>query len=184
DNLRRRGGTEEGSAVVYQQLLRFADFMASPNRTNRAQFDAIALDFLEAHGVEKKDLDPKFAQGLLEGFLEAPWYWYFVAHDPRVTLRKIHTPVFAAFAEEDENLRWRDHLTSLAGALGADRGGGADTTAELTTAVLPDQDHFFLEFEGRRMVKHMPGKMAIAEELYAALDAELTRRGLARKVCP
>ena len=183
DNLRRRGGTEEASDAVYQQLLRFADFLASPDRTNRAQFDAIALDFLEAHGVQKKDLDPKLAQSLLDGFLEAPWYWYFVTLDPRVALRRIHTPVFAVFGEEDENLRWRDHLVSLVESVGADRGAGADTTAELTTAVLPDQGHFFLEFEGRRMVKHVAGKMVIAEELYAVLDAELTRRGLAGKTC-
>ena len=183
DNLRRRGGTEEASAAVYQQLLRFADFLASPDRTNRAQFEAIALDFLEAHGVEKKDLDPKLAQSLLDGFLQAPWYWYFVSHDPRVALRKIHTPVFAVFGEEDENLRWRDHFASLVESIGADSGAGADTTSDLTTAVLPDQDHFFLEFEGHRMEKHVPGKMVIAAELYAVLDAELTRRGLAGKVC-
>jgi hypothetical protein len=49
--------------------------------------------------------------------------------------------------------------------------------------VLPGQDHFFLEFEGRRLEKHRPGEMTVANELLAALDAELRRRGLLGKAC-
>ena len=207
NNLLRKGATGEASEAVYQQLLRFADFLASPDRGNRAMFDAIALDFLVAHGVPRNEADPKFAQSLIDGFLRSPWTWYFVAHDPRVALRKIDTPVLAVFGGMDDNLVWREHAATLTATLGADlwkpdsasawtlrteaTAARADTVmagrnqgnADLTTVVLPDQDHFFLEYRGHRMAKHVPGKMEIADELYAAIDAELTRRGLARAPC-
>lgn len=193
DDLRRRGATEEAASAVYEQLLRFADFLAT-DRENRPHFEAIALDFLAAHGVPKEDLDPKLAQSLLDGFLKAPWYWYFVSHDPRVALRRIDSPVFTVLAGMDENIAWREHLAALAQAIGpgAERveGGGPSGArggpgeAELTAVVLPDQDHFFLEYEGRRLEKHVPEKMEIATELYEVLDAELSRRGLVKDVCP
>jgi pimeloyl-ACP methyl ester carboxylesterase len=176
DNLRRRGATEEAVSAVHRELLRFADFLAH-DRDNRPRFEALALDFLEAHGVPKKDLDPKMAQGLLEGYLKAPWYWHFVATDPRDDLKRIDTPLLAVFAGMDENVPWRRHLPALIGAL-VEAGN-----QNFATVVLPDQDHFFLEFEGHRMEKHRPGYMEIADELYAVLDAELGRRGLTQPAC-
>ena len=73
DNLRRKGATEAVAEAVYLELLRFADFLAN-DRDNRPRFEAMALDFLAAHGVPQDELDPKFAQSLLEGFLKAPWF--------------------------------------------------------------------------------------------------------------
>jgi pimeloyl-ACP methyl ester carboxylesterase len=171
DNLRRRGASEEAARAVYQQLLIFADFLAT-DRDNRARFDAIAFDFLAAHGVPRNEVDPKLAQSLLEGYLEAPWYWYFVANDPRDDLTRINTPVLAVFGGADESVPWRTHLPALTAAL-AEAGN-----SDITLVVLPDQDHFFLEFEGHRMEKHNPGEMKIADELFEVIDDELLRRGL------
>ena len=98
--------------------------------------------------------------------------WHFFASDPRDDLRRIDTPVFAIFAGADDNVPWRRHLPALVAALAA--GGNAD----VATVVLPDQDHFFLELDGRRVAKHSAGEMRIADEMFAALDAELGRRGL------
>ncbi|MCA9751217.1 MAG: alpha/beta fold hydrolase [Gemmatimonadetes bacterium] len=173
DNLRRRGATEEAAEAVRLQLLRFADYL-SGDRSDRSEFDRIALDFLAAHGVPEEDLDPKVAQGLLQGFLEAPWYWYFVAYDPAAAIRRLRSPVLAVFAGEDDNVPWRAHLPALVTAY-AESGG-----ADLTTVVLPDQDHFFLEYEGHRVDKHHPGEMQIATELFDVLDRELARHGLGR----
>jgi pimeloyl-ACP methyl ester carboxylesterase len=176
DNLRRLGASDETAEAVHRELVRFADLLAH-DRGNRPRFDAIALAFLAAHGVPPAELDPKRAQGLLEGYLKAPWYWHFVALDPREDLARIRTPVWAVFGGADETVPWRAHLPALTEAL--THGGPAD----FSLAVLPDQDHFFLEFEGRRMEKHVSGRMEIADELFAALDAELERRGLLEQVC-
>jgi pimeloyl-ACP methyl ester carboxylesterase len=171
DNLRRQGATEDVAKAVHEQLLRFADLLVN-DRENRPRFEALALDFLAAHGVPDEDLDPKFAQGLLEGYLQAPWYWRFVSLDPREHLKQVHAPLLAVFAGADQQVPWQTHLPSLIGALS--EGGNADFAA----TVLPEQDHFFLEFEGRRLERHVPGKMHVADELLAAIDAELSRRGL------
>ena len=176
DNLRNLGASEEAVEAVRRELLRFTDFLVN-NRDDRELFNAIALDFLAAHGVPENQLDPETAQGLLEGYLEAPWYWHFFAHDPRYALKRIETPVLAIFAGADENVPWRRHLPALIEALA---GGGA---TDISTVVLPDQDHFFLEFEGQRLEKHRPGEMSVAAELFAATDAELGRRGLLGELC-
>jgi uncharacterized protein len=174
DNLLRRGASAEAAEAVRLQLLRFASF-AAEDPGDDERFQAIALDFLAAHGVAPDQLDPVFARSLLEGYLEAPWYLHFFASDPRDALRRLDTPLLAVFGGADENVPWRSHLPSLVEALAS--GGHGD----FATAVLPDQDHFFLEFEGHRLERHEPGKMTVAEELFALLRAEFDRRGLLRR---
>ena len=171
DSLRRRGSDEEVAEAVYGELLRFAAFLQG-DRSDRREFESIALDFLAAHGVPEDQLDPELAQGLLEGFLTAPWYRHFVAHDPRQSLNRIDTPVLAIFAGADQNVPWPQHMPSLVDALST--GPATDVSA----TVLADQDHFFLEFEGARLEEHRPGEMTVADELLELLDAELGRRGL------
>lgn len=173
DNLRRRGASEAVAEAVYKELHQFADFLVN-DRENRSRFEAIALDFLAAHGVADDELDPVFAQSLLEGFLTAPWYWHFVDYDPLEALKRIDTPVLAIFAGNDQNVPWPTHLPDLVGAL------AESNNPDFSVTVIPDQDHFFLEFEGRRLEKHKPGEMSVADELYAVLDAELYRRGFLR----
>jgi len=174
DELRRRGATEEAAVAVHAQLIRFADFLAH-RRDDRAEFEAIANDFLAAHGVPREDVDPAQAQGLLSGFLEAPWYWHFVATDPAEDLARIDTPALAVFAGADAQVPWRRHLPALVDAL------SKRDDPDFSAVVVPDQDHFFLEFEGRRLETHEPGRMEVAEELFAVLDAELERRGLSNR---
>ena len=70
---------------------------------------------------------------------------------------------------------WQTHLPSLVKAFV--EAGNTD----FATVVIPDQDHFFLEYQGQRLKKHKPGEMAVAEELLMVLDAELIRRGFARR---
>ena len=176
DNLRRRGADEAAATAVHAQLLRFFDFLVRDGRNN-AEFAAIANDFLVAHGVPQAEVDPKFAQGLLSGFLDSRWDRFFVGYDPGPDLRKVHVPIAAFFAGEDANVPWRTHLPALAAdaaAAGNDR---------LGLHVLPGQDHFFLEYEGKRVEKHVPGKMLLAPGLLAALDDELARYGLLGHDC-
>lgn len=176
DSLRRRGASEEVAGAVQQQLLRFADFLVE-DRENRERFAEIAFDFLAAHGVPEDQVDPELAQNLLSGFLEAPWYWYFVGYDPRVALTKIQSPVLSISAEKDQNVPWRLHLPALVSSL------AEAPTEDFSAVVLPDQDHFFLEYEGSRLEKHKPGEMSVAEELFRVLESELRRHGLIREKC-
>ena len=176
DNLRRRGADAATAAAVHAQLLRFFDFLARDGRNN-AEFAAIANDFLAAHGVERKDIDPKLAQGLLSGFLDSRWDRFFVGYDPGPDLRKAKAPIAAFFAGDDRNVPWRQHLPALVAAAAE---GGND---RLGLHVLPGQDHFFLEFEGHRVDQHVPGKMQLSPALLEALDDELQASGLKGVAC-
>ncbi|MEZ5345752.1 MAG: alpha/beta fold hydrolase [Pyrinomonadaceae bacterium] len=175
-NLLRRGADVKTAEAVRQEFLKFAEFAVKDGKDGE-KFQEIALAFLKAHGVADDKLDPEFAKGLLKGYLSSPWYRYFLSYDPAEDLSKIKTPVFAIFGGEDTNVPWRIQLPPFIEGMKA--AGNQDFSA----IVIPDQDHFFLEFEGKRLEKHNPGKMLIADELFAALDGELTRRGLAGAAC-
>ena len=176
ENLRRRGADEATAAAVHAQLLRFFDFLVRDGGNN-AEFAAIANDFLAAHGVAREEIDPKFAQGLLSGFLDSRWVRFFVGYDPGPDLRRVHAPIAAFFAGADANVPWRTHMPALAAA------AAASGNERVDLHVLPDQDHFFLEHDGRRVEKHVPGRMQLAPELLEALDAALARHGLSGTAC-
>jgi alpha-beta hydrolase superfamily lysophospholipase len=171
DNLIRRGASPEAAAAVRVQMLRFARFLAG-DRLNHEEFARIAHDFLAAHGVPEEDNNAEFAQGLISGYLSAPSYWFFAAHDPQKDLSRLSQPSIAIFAERDQNVRTSRHLPAFVAAM------EAAENADFTTLVLADQDHFFLEHDGARVDQHVPGEMNVAQELYDALDAELGQRGL------
>ncbi|MCB1023350.1 MAG: alpha/beta hydrolase, partial [Acidobacteria bacterium] len=175
-NLVRRGASEKTAEAVRQEFLRFAEFAVNDGK-DQEEFQKIALDFLKAHGVAEDKLDPEFAKGLLKGYLESPWYLHFFAFDPAADLSKIKSPIFAIYGGEDSNVPWRIQLPALVEAV------SASGNQDLSVVVIPDEDHFFLEFEGKRLEKHNPGKMLIADEFYSAIDAELMRRGLSEGAC-
>ncbi len=171
-SLVQQGAEPDTAEAVRQAFLRFAEFaVAEPD--NDAKFEAIALDFLAAHGVSNDQLDPTLAKSLLSGYLASPWYRHFFASDPTTTYRQNAGPVVAIFGGADQQVPWRIHLPKLTAAY------AQSASNDLSACVLPDQDHFFLEFEGRRIEKHKPGEMQIADELLDRLDAELGRHGLA-----
>ena len=171
-NLVRRGATPQVAAAVRHQAVRFFRFLGAGGERGDA-FAAIAHDFLAAHGVAESENTPEFAQGLLSGFLDSPSSRYFVSYDPRADLERIRQPTVALFAERDANVRTERHRPAIEQAF--QRSG-----APLTAITLADQDHFFLEHNGARLDRHVPGEMEVADELYAALDAELARLRLTR----
>ena len=172
ENLRSRGASEETAAAVETQLLRVARFLAD-GRTREEEpqaFRDLAVDFLKAHGVEDSEVDPVFAESLIEGFLYAPWYRWFVAYDPAEHLSRLRVPVLAILAGEDANVPWRLHVVPLLESL------VQSGVQDLEVAILPDQDHFFLEHDGRRMEEHVFGEMQVAGELLERIDQELHHR--------
>ena len=175
-NLTRRGAEPKNAAAVRAQFMKFAKFVVDGGSEGE-EFDKLALDFLAAHGVEKEKLDLKLARSLIVGYLKSPWAKYFFSYDPVVDLSRINTPVFAIFGENDTNVPWRVHLPALVDALS--HAGSNDHTIR----IIPNQDHFFFEFEGKRQEKHTPGKMQIADELFAALDSVFKERGFSTTPC-
>ena len=169
-NLLRRGATPEAAAAVREQGIRFAHFLAEGGQRG-PEFAAIAHDFLAAHGMPEDQITPDFAEGLISGYLDSAHYRFFAGYDPTLDLSHLHQPTIAIFASDDTNIRSDKHMTAFRAAM--DAAGNSDATS----VMLPDQDHFFLEHEGVRLDRHIPGEMQVAQELFDALDAELVRRG-------
>lgn len=166
--LRRRGMLNEATAVR-EQLQRYARYLAS-GRDDPAEFRAIAIDFLKAHGPGAADLDPAVGENALSGWLGERWTRYFVGYDPRPALSRIQSPVLAIYAELDENTPAAEHMPSLVKALTEGQ------TKDFSAVLLPRQDHFYLEFEGESLPRHRPGEMQIAQELYDLISSETRRR--------
>jgi len=176
-NLLARGAAPEDAAAVRAQAIRFARFLAGGGERG-PEFSAIAHDFLAAHGADPAEYDPGFAEGLIEGYLDSAHYRFFAGYDPARDLARVRQPTIAIFAGEDRNVRSDKHLPAFRAAM--ESAGNPDFSALL----ISDQDHFFLVRNGARIDRHVPGEMQLADELYAALDAELARRGwLADVVC-
>lgn len=168
-SLVRRGASTQTGAAVRDSFVKFARFAANGGADGE-EFDKLALEFLSAHGVEKEKLDLKLARGLLDGYLKSKWYRYFFAMDPSEDLSRITTPIYAIFAGEDKQVEWQHHGPALVAALA--KANNQDTTL----TVIPDQDHFFFEFKGKRAEKHIPGKMTVADELFTRLDAYMNQK--------
>lgn len=166
--LRRRGMNSE-AAAVREQLRRYARYFSS-GREDPAEFRAIATDFLRAHGPQAANLDPTVGENAIKGFAGSRWMRWFVGYDPRPALSRIRTPVLAIYGELDENTVAIEHMPSLVSALTAGQ------TKDYSAVLLPQQDHFYLEFDGQALPRHRPGEMVIASELYDLLSAELGRR--------
>jgi hypothetical protein len=176
DHLLRQGASQQTADAVRGQLHRFFDFLAKGGQ-HGPEFEAIAMDFLVAHGVDRDSADPAVASGLLSGYLASRWDRYFASHDPRPELESLAVPVAALFAGEDQNVPWRMHLPAMAQAL------AKAPTTDVALTVIPGQDHFFLEFEGKRLDPHRQGEMVVAPSLLAAIDVALVSRGLDGQPC-
>ncbi|HYD36969.1 MAG TPA: alpha/beta fold hydrolase [Allosphingosinicella sp.] len=165
--LRRRN--DPALPAVQAQFRRFLRYLASGSE-DRAEFRAIAADFLRAHGGAAATMDPAVGERALEGYLRSRWDRYFAGYDPRPVLARLRVPVIAIFAENDQNTPAETHMPALVEALAGGEHG------DFSATLLPDQDHFYLEYQGRTLERHRPGEMAVADELYRLLAAELGRR--------
>ena len=85
--------------------------------------------------VTKAQLDAAVADGLRR--LSAPWFRFFIGHDPATTLAKVTCPVLAVIGEKDVQVDPGLNLPAIRQALAA--GGNADATVE----ELPGLNHLF-----------------------------------------
>lgn len=122
---------------------------------------------LKTLGVEGTD---KSNEQAIEQLL-TPWMKYFLAFDPRPTLKKVQCPVFALNGELDLQVPCQANLDAIAAALKA--GGNKD----VTTKAFPKLNHLF-----QTSTTGHPKEYAQIEETFApvALDA-ITQWILERK---
>jgi hypothetical protein len=153
---------------VYPALLRFAEFVASDAVDDEAAWQAVLTDMMVAQSA----LDAPFYNADILGFYRSgsAWHRAFMAYDPASDLGRLSTPVLAFYGAADDATPPAIHAPVLLQHLSAAGNG------DVELHVLPDQDHFFLEFEGRRVDRHPFGQTEIADELTAALLDALERR--------
>lgn len=175
DFMRREGVDDATAERTRLALIDFGHFVAGPNWQDDAAFAPVAQTVIDA----QSDLDePFFTMDFLNFFRsESPWHREFMTYDPRGDLERIAVPVVAVYGGADDATPPATHLPVLADAL------ANAPAAEASIHLLPDQDHFFLEFEGERVDRHPYGQVRIAPELTTVLIDELARRYGAHAYC-
>lgn len=164
-----REGVDPAIAARTRPALRaFADFVAGDEREDDAAFARVS----EAVMAAQADLEePFYDAGLLDFYRNgSSWYREYFGYDPQTDLSRLTTPVLAVWGGHDDATPPARHVPAFAAALS--RAGNTDHEIH----VLPNQDHFFLEFEGERVDRHPYGQVRIAPELTDVLVDNLTRR--------
>ena len=95
----------------------------------------LADEMEKADDAANAQLDAAVADGLRR--LSAPWFRFFIGHDPATALAKITCPVLAVIGEKDVQVDPGLNLPAIRQALAA--GGNADATVE----ELPGLNHLF-----------------------------------------
>jgi fermentation-respiration switch protein FrsA (DUF1100 family) len=95
--------------------------------------------------------------------LRNKWHAQFFRYDPGEALKRLTAPTLAVLGSADDQVTVEQNLPPLVAALVTSR------NPDFAVSVLPDQDHFFLTFEGRRLDKHKPGKMEVSSDLLTVI---------------
>ena len=95
----------------------------------------LADEIDKADEVDEAQLDAAVADGLRR--LTAPWFRFFIGHDPATALAKITCPVLAIIGEKDVQVDPALNLPAIRQALAA--GGNTDATVE----EIPGLNHLF-----------------------------------------
>ncbi|MEE2566135.1 alpha/beta hydrolase family protein [Hyphobacterium marinum] len=164
-----REGVDPAIAARTRPALRaFADFVASDARADDTEFARVS----EAMMTAQSGLDEPFYDADLLDFYRngSAWYREYFGYDPSADLSRLTTPVLAVWGGHDDATPPARHVPALTAALS--RAGNSDHEIH----ILPNQDHFFLEFEGERVDRHPYGRVRIAPELTRVLVDSLTRR--------
>ncbi|MBO6576820.1 MAG: alpha/beta fold hydrolase [Rhodothermales bacterium] len=156
-NLKRLGAAPEVIPAVEGELRRVVDLIRD-DYSDDASFYAIGHDFVAAHGVERDQITDGMVDQLLGG-LRSEAHRFFFTYDPGETLGRVHMPTLVLVGSRDGQVVPNAHLGPLTEALLA--AGNADFSVN----VLPEQDHFFLEYQGRRLDQHQFGEMQVAPAL-------------------
>ena len=167
-NLTRAGAKPEVIPAVVKVSLRLVEFVKSGKNDDETYYK-IGSDFLAAHGVTEDKINKEFVDRVISD-VRLRWYNFFFSYDPAQALKKLKMPTLAVMTSMDRQVLVKQNLPPLVNAL---------TEAEnpdFTVTVMPDQDHFFLTFEGKRLEKHNPGKMEVNRDLLELMTGWIQKR--------
>lgn len=168
DFMVRNGVEAETAEALYPLLLVYARFVSGPDRDDDAAYEALAARLLDAQsGYDEVFYDRGFLDFFRNG---TDWHRAFMGYDPADDLARLTLPVLAIWGSADDATPPSAHAPALAARLA--EAGNVDHAIH----VLPDQDHFFLEFEGVRVDRHPYGQTEIASELINVLIGSLDNR--------
>jgi hypothetical protein len=168
EGLRGHGVGADTVAAVEAQLWRVTGFIRG-DYTDDDAFYRIGRDFIAAHGVSEADITDASVDQFLGG-LRNDLTRFFFGYAPAEDLRRARCPVLAVLGAADTQVPPDQHLVPLTRAL---LGAGL---SDFAVALLPDQDHFFLEHEGRRLDRHAFGEMEVALELLQTVTCWIRAR--------
>lgn len=157
DNLKRLGANPEVIPEVEKQMNRLVEFIVNGKNDDETYYQ-IGHDFVAAHGMPEERITKELIDQLISD-TRRRWYKFFFSYNPAEALKRLKVPCLAIAASEDKNVLIEQNLPPMIAALIEAK------NPDFTVTVLPDQDHFFLVFEGRRLEKHNPGKMEVLPSL-------------------
>jgi uncharacterized protein len=167
-NLAGRGAKPEVVRAVEEQLRRLLTFLVS-GKNDDETFYQLGHDFVAAHGMAEEKITRHLIDNLVSDF-RRKWERFFFGYDPAQALKNLRTPMLAVMGAADTQVSVEQNLRPLVGAL------VEANNPDFTVSVMPDQDHFFLEFEGRRLAKHNFGKMKVSPRLLETITQWIHRR--------
>lgn len=156
-NMLGRGTSKEIVEKVRLQIKRLFEFIVTDNKNDSMFFD-IGKDFLLAHGMKEENISNKFINQLLDGF-RLPWSRYFFSEAPLELIKQLKIPVLFIYGNKDNLVSPGLNILPLIDIMKS-----ADSNS-ITLTVLPDEDHFFLHYNGRSLEKHKPGEMHVSKNL-------------------
>ncbi len=137
---------------------------------SQATIDAVLQEQRRVMDILKTEPDPNHAQEKLRGLgypqvqvqaWTSKWFYFFVTHDPRETLRKVRCPVLALNGDLDVQVVAQVNLSAIEQALR--EGGNPDFTVE----ELPGLNHLFQTAQTGNI-----GEYAFIEETIAPVALE------------
>jgi len=138
----RAGGADEKliarECAIQEQLYDILK-TESGNAAAEKKLRAAYTDYLSKLASEERAAlgDPEaFVSGQIQTIL-TPWFRFFIAYDPRPTLRQVSCPVLAVNGEKDLQVPYREDLTAIEDALKNGR------CKDYTIKSLPGLNHLF-----------------------------------------
>jgi pimeloyl-ACP methyl ester carboxylesterase len=165
--LRQQGAKPEVLESVEKEMHRLVQFVKSGTNDDDTYY-RIGHDFIKAHGMPEEKITHSLIDKLLSD-LRTKSYRDFFSHNPAEALSELRTPTLAILSSADDQVTVKQNLVPLAAALASAK------NPDFTISVLPEQDHYFLVFEGHRLKRHNFGKMKVAPVLLDTVTTWLRR---------
>lgn len=153
----QRGVKAEKLAALEKELRRLVEFVVAGKNDDETYY-RLGHDFLAIQGVQNEKITHELIDKVISD-LRTKGTEIFFTHDPAKTLAKLSMPILAVLSSADDQVSVEQNLAPLAQALLKAR------HTDFSITVMPEQDHFFLNYEGRRLKKHQFGKMRVNADL-------------------